>query len=158
MKSWSQNTSLHRFPRKWKYQKIVYMSLPVCDKPYHVNNGFQQMRAEIKNLWNHVLFVEQLMEWFFFQTFVSKRHVSFISLLTRNCRVHYKVMHLSIFWGRGGGGHTRGFRQKTIPDRREFDKLMESGFRVHRLAGFYIPGLNAPSRLRDRDLDKNGCL
>ena len=30
----------------------------------------------------------------------------------------------------GGGGHTRGFRQKTIPDRREFDKLMESGSRV----------------------------
>ena len=29
-----------------------------------------------------------------------------------------------------GGGHTRGFRQKTIPDRREFDKLMESGSRV----------------------------
>jgi len=24
---------------------------------------------------------------------------------------------------------TRGFRQKTIPDRREFDKLMESGSR-----------------------------
>jgi len=39
-------------------------------------------------------------------------------------------MHLSIFCppGGGGGGHTRGFRQKTIPDRREFDKLMESGF------------------------------
>ena len=41
-------------------------------------------------------------------------------------------MHLSIFCppGGGGGGHTRGFRQKTIPDRREFDKLMESGSRV----------------------------
>jgi len=36
--------------------------------------------------------------------------------------------------GRGGGdGHTLGFRQKTIPDRQEFDKLMESGSRVHRL-------------------------
>ena len=42
-------------------------------------------------------------------------------------------MHLSIFCPSGGGGHTRGFRQKTIPDRREFDKLMESGSRVHRL-------------------------
>jgi len=27
--------------------------LPVCDKPYHENNGFQQMWAEIKNLWNY---------------------------------------------------------------------------------------------------------
>ena len=27
--------------------------LPVCDKPYHMNNGFQQMWAEIKNLWNY---------------------------------------------------------------------------------------------------------
>jgi len=32
--------------------------------------------------------------------------------------------------GGGGGGHTLGFRRKTIPDRREFDKLMESGSRV----------------------------
>ena len=41
------------------------------------------------------------------------------------------LMHLSIFCPPGGGGgHTRGFRQKTIPDRREFDKLMESGSRV----------------------------
>jgi len=30
----------------------------------------------------------------------------------------------------GGGGHTRGCRQKTIPDRWEFDKFMESGSRV----------------------------
>jgi len=29
--------------------------------------------------------------------------------------------------GVGGCGHIRGFRQKTIHDRREFDKLMESG-------------------------------
>jgi len=42
---------------------------------------------------------------------------------------------MSIFYppvcvGVGGGGvHTRSFRQKTIPDRREFDKLMESGSR-----------------------------
>jgi len=42
-------------------------------------------------------------------------------------------MHLSIFCPPGGGGHTRDFRQKTIPDSREFDKLMESGSRVHRL-------------------------
>jgi len=27
--------------------------LPVCDKHYHMNNGFQQMWAEIKQLWNH---------------------------------------------------------------------------------------------------------
>jgi len=27
--------------------------LPVCDKPYHMNNGFKQMLAEIKKLWNH---------------------------------------------------------------------------------------------------------
>jgi len=37
---------------------------------------------------------------------------------------------VNILPARGGGGHTRGFRQKTIPDRREFDKLMESGSRV----------------------------
>ena len=36
---------------------------------------------------------------------------------------------VNILPARGGGGHTRGFRQKTIPDRREFDKLMESGSR-----------------------------
>jgi len=29
-------------------------------------------------------------------------------------------------WG-GSGGHTRGFRQKTIPDRREFVTHLESG-------------------------------
>ena len=29
--------------------------LPVCDKPYHMNNGFQQMWAEIKNVWKHAL-------------------------------------------------------------------------------------------------------
>jgi len=29
--------------------------LPVCDKPYHMNNGFQQMWADIKNVWNHLL-------------------------------------------------------------------------------------------------------
>ena len=37
---------------------------------------------------------------------------------------------VNILPAQGGGGHTRGFRQKTIPDRREFDKLMESGSRV----------------------------
>jgi len=54
-------------------------------------------------------------------------------------------MHLSIFcptWG-----HTRGFRQKTMPDRREFDKIMEFGI--------YIAGIDAPSRLRGGALDKN---
>ena len=30
--------------------------LPVCDKPYHMNNGFQQTWAEIENLWNYALF------------------------------------------------------------------------------------------------------
>jgi len=28
--------------------------LPVCDKPNHMNNGFQQMWAEIKHLWNYM--------------------------------------------------------------------------------------------------------
>jgi len=27
--------------------------LPVCDKPYYMHYGFQQMWAEIKNLWIH---------------------------------------------------------------------------------------------------------
>lgn len=40
----------------------------------------------------------------------------------------------------GGAGHTRGFRQKTIPDRREFDKLMESGSRVIEFGRFLHPG------------------
>ncbi|XP_052809479.1 uncharacterized protein LOC128237945 [Mya arenaria] len=41
-------------------------------------------------------------------------------------------MHLSIICprGGGGGGHTRHFRQKTIPDRREFDTPNNSGSRV----------------------------
>ena len=39
-----------------------------------------------------------------------------------------------------GGGHTRGFRQKTIPDRREFDKLMESGSQVIDFGRFLHPG------------------
>ena len=62
-------------------------------------------------------------------------------------------MRLSIF----GGGPTWGFRQKTIPGRREFDILMESGSRVpgtESLAVFYIPGFDAPSRLKSGDLDK----
>jgi len=45
---------------------------------------------------------------------------------------------VNILPARGGGGHTRGFRQKTIPDRREFDKLN--------------------IRLKGGDLDKNNCL
>jgi len=28
---------------------------PVVDKPYHMNNGFQQMWPEISKLWNHSL-------------------------------------------------------------------------------------------------------
>ena len=66
-------------------------------------------------------------------------------------------MHLSIFCPHGEGGHTRGFRQNTIPDRREFDKLMESGSRLIDF-GFYIPGPDAPSRLKGGELDKTGCL
>jgi len=31
--------------------------LPVCDKPYHMNNGFQQMWVVIQNLWNHALWI-----------------------------------------------------------------------------------------------------
>jgi len=27
--------------------------IPACDKPYHMNNGFQQMWAVIKKLWNY---------------------------------------------------------------------------------------------------------
>jgi len=50
-----------------------------------------------------------------------------------------------------GGGHTPGFRQKTIPDRREFDKLMESGSQVIDFGQFLYPGLDAPSRLKGRD-------
>jgi len=30
--------------------------ISVCNKPYHMNNGFQQKCAEIKSLWNHALF------------------------------------------------------------------------------------------------------
>jgi hypothetical protein len=41
---------------------------------------------------------------------------------------------------RGGGGHTRGFRQNTIPDRREFDKLIESGSREIDFGRFLHPG------------------
>jgi len=68
-------------------------------------------------------------------------------------------MHLSIFCPPGGAEHTQGFRQKTIPDRREFDKLMESGSRVIDFGRFLIPGLfDAPCRLKGEDLDKNGCL
>jgi len=41
-------------------------------------------------------------------------------------------------WGRG---HTRGLKQKTIPDRQEFDKLMESGSRVIDFGRFLHPGI-----------------
>jgi len=27
----------------------------VCDKPYQMNNGFQQMWADTNNLWNYAL-------------------------------------------------------------------------------------------------------
>jgi len=38
-----------------------------------------------------------------------------------------------------GSGHTQGFRQKTTPDRREFDKLMESGSQVIDFGRFLNP-------------------
>jgi len=41
---------------------------------------------------------------------------------------------------RVGGRHTRDFRQKTIPDRRKFDKLVESGSRVIDFGRFLNPG------------------
>ena len=65
------------------------------------------------------------------------------------------IMHMACFAHPVGGGHTRCYRQKTIPDRREFDKLMESGSRVIDFGRFLIPGLfDAPSRLKGGDLDK----
>jgi hypothetical protein len=51
-----------------------------------------------------------------------------------------KALSNMMFWGLGNGGHTRGFRQKTIPDRREFDKLMESESRVIDFGRFLHPG------------------
>jgi len=54
-----------------------------------------------------------------------------------------------------GGGHTHGFRQKTIPDRQLFDKLMESGSRVIDWPVFKSRASDAPSRLKGGDLDKN---
>jgi len=54
--------------------------------------------------------------------------------------VNAPVIILPVRAGGGGGGHTRGFRQKTIPDRREFDKLMESGSRVIDFDQFLHPG------------------
>jgi len=56
------------------------------------------------------------------------------------------------------GGHTQGFRQKTIPDRREFGKLMESGSQVIDWSVSTSRAFDAPSRLKGGDLDKNGCL
>ena len=36
------------------YVHTVESERPVCDKPYHMNNGFQQMWAEIgEKLWNY---------------------------------------------------------------------------------------------------------
>jgi len=35
------------------YTCTIECVLPVCDKPYHMNNGFQQMWTEIKKMWNH---------------------------------------------------------------------------------------------------------
>jgi len=45
--------------------------------------------------------------------------------------------------------NTRGIRQKTICDRREFDKLMESGSRVIEFGLFlHLGAFDAPSRLK----------
>jgi len=49
-------------------------------------------------------------------------------------------MHPSLFCPPKGGGHTRGFKQKTIPDRWEFDKLIESGSHVIDFGRFLHPG------------------
>jgi len=47
----------------------------------------------------------------------------------------------------------------NIPDRRDFDNLIESGSRVIDFGRFLILGLvDAPSGLNGGDLDKNGCL
>jgi len=77
--------------------------------------------------------------------------------------VRYKVIVTVIQWSyapvnilptQGGcGGRTRVFRQKTIPDRREFDKLMEFGSRVIDFGQFLHPLFDAPSRLKVGDLD-----
>jgi len=42
---------------RWQSDLIntIESVLPVCDKPYHMNNGFQQIWAEIKKMWNHTL-------------------------------------------------------------------------------------------------------
>jgi len=40
---------------RWQSDLVytIQSILSVCDQPYHMNNGFQQMWAEIKNLWKH---------------------------------------------------------------------------------------------------------
>ena len=37
---------------RWQSDKVYTKEsvLPVCDKPYHMNNGFQQMWAKIKKM------------------------------------------------------------------------------------------------------------
>jgi len=42
--------------------------------------------------------------------------------------------------GVGGGGNTRGFRQKTIFDKQDFDKLMDFGSREIDFGRFSHPG------------------
>ena len=58
---------------------------------------------------------------------------------------------------RGTAGIHGGFRHKTIPDRREFDKLMESGSRVIYIVLWPVV-FYTPSRLKGGDLDKKCCL
>jgi len=55
--------------------------LPVCDKPYHMNNGFQQMWVEIQNLWNQALY-----------TVTKTYHFSFllqVRVLILHCNADY---------------------------------------------------------------------
>ena len=68
-------------------------------------------------------------------------------------------MHLSIFCPPGGAAGIHG-----ALDRRPFltgGNLINYGIRVPGnldFGWFYIPGFDAPSRLKGGDLDKNSCL
>jgi len=71
----------HKFVRS--QSNLVYTIervLPVCDQPYHMNNGFQLMWVEIKNVWNH----------------------AFVSLIVCNCRSIFNMLYIEgykeIYW------------------------------------------------------------
>ena len=63
-------------------------------------------------------------------------HAFILNLCALLCPCQYFAYPVG---GRRGGGHTRGFRQKTIFDMREFDKLKESGSWVIDLGRFLNP-------------------